>query len=136
MSSINDVIKEKFGVNGSNIAETLSKIRPGESGGSGGGGNWLTVNVEETPGQVLTMRFDKTAGEIVNALPFVVFKCMQISDEDGGTDEYSLIMEFGARYEHNVNADGENFFLHTFELGVGRFVCSYDSEYPSYSSDK
>lgn len=71
MPSINDVLKEKFNVTGSNIAETLSKIEPGSGGGSGAV-EWLDVNITEThTSSSATYTMDKIAREIQEAFPYV-----------------------------------------------------------------
>ena len=64
MSSINDVLKEKFNVSGSNIAETLSKITPG--GGS------LLIVAGAYDAELDAAVLNKTAKEILQAAPNVV----------------------------------------------------------------
>lgn len=128
MSSINDVIKEKFGVNGSNIAETLSKITPGESGGSGGGGNWLTVNVV---GDMDSKRFDKTAGQIIAAYPFVLFCNTTTYSEHPNFRSNGV--SFGCDYTYdpdNVDEE-EDHVAYAFTIPDGTFSCASSSDYPA-----
>ena len=86
MSSINDVLKEKFGVNGSNIAETLSKITPG--GGSGSGSGPLVVHVVSDAENVWIL--DKTAREILQSEGNVLF----IAYQEGEDDDHQVVRRY------------------------------------------
>lgn len=131
MSSINDVLKEKFGVNGSNIAETLSKITHGEGGGSGSGGNWLTVNVIDDGN--MTKHFDKTAGQIIEAYPFVLF-CTTTTISEYPNFRSSDV-HFGCHYTcdpDNVDKE-EDHVTYTFTISgaIFSFSCASSSDYPA-----
>ena len=135
MSSINDVLKEKFNVSGSNIAETLSKITPG--GGSGGSG-WLIANVIEetvnsrgtrdvTPIGKVT-KLDKTAREILEASPFVL-RCVHPGGDTDPAVMYDALTTL-------VPVEGRYIFAFGYygEAG-GYFLASTLDDYPIYTID-
>ena len=134
MSSINDVLKEKFNVSGSNIAETLSKITPGEGGGSGSGGNWLTVNVIDDGDRM--KRFDKTAGQIIEAYPFVLF-CKTTTYNDY-PNYRSSVVDFGCDYTYNPYNpyEEEGYTPYMFSVFDESYVCDSSSDYPTSSDNK
>ena len=84
MSSINDVLKEKFNVSGSNIAETLSKITPG----GGSGSSPLVVHVVSDAENVWIL--DKTAREILQSEGNVLF----IAYQEGEDDDHQVVRRY------------------------------------------
>lgn len=130
MSSINDVLKEKFGVNGSNIAETLSKITPGEGGGSGGSG-WLVVNVIVNDENQVPVRLDKTAGEIINAWPLVVFSEIADYGDNGRCADIYTAIEY-VYTPSDILEIGHVYAFYPYPSKDTYFACDSLSEYPSY----
>ena len=122
MSSINDVLKEKFNVSGSNIAETLSKITPG-GGLSGSTTNgWLVVESSET----ISGRLNKTLEQIIEAAPFVL---LYNADSDSG----SIYLLGG--YEYDDEDLRWHIYFHNFD-GDG-YIASSLNDYPiAYRPDE
>lgn len=122
MSNINDTLREKFEVGGSNIAETLSKITPGSK--------FLVVGLTKDT-TTNTTTANKTVKEITSAAPFVVF----VSNGEGEINcmwlkKYSTALHEGNYYIHAAAGDNSIVLTATSLDGYPTYVEDNTSQEP------
>ena len=96
-------------------ATALNKI---ENGIANAGGAALLVHVTETwNGDQVTYTADKTAGEIINAMPLVF-----LVDEEDGTYQYTIISQYTIETDY-----------YSFSFPQADLIASSLSDYPTHT---